>query len=243
MINFQSKSLRARLMIPISCVVIAIIALISFVLIWSEKNALQDVASNVSVLAEEVKDQQETSVQEIETGQIKVAENSLNTKAESMANLVAGLAPTVILTFDYDVLDDYCFALSQDPDIVLAYFTDSSGQLLTSFRNETDQMLLSLVNDAESLSLEQLKDQLISHEMILNVSKEIFQDQEVLGGVTILVSRAAAQKQAESIKSEFNAMTVSVGTLFDSLQQGVKEQVQSATRKSIWISESLVLFS
>jgi methyl-accepting chemotaxis protein len=230
--QFQSKSLRARLMIPVSCVVIAIIAMISMVLIWSEKKAFKDVSENVSILAEKVKTQQRESVLEIEDGQVKVAENSLNTKAESMANLVAGLASTVILTFDYDVLDDYCYALSQDPDIVLAYFTDSTGQLLTSYRNEKDSKLLSLVSDAENLSLEQLKGKLGSHPMILSVSKEIMQDQELLGSVTILVSRVSVQEQVESIKAQFNAMMGSVGTLFESLQEGVQEQVRSATRNS-----------
>jgi len=234
--NFQTNSLRTRLMVPVSCMVIAIIAMISLALIWSERRAFVHVSDNVSTLAEEVINQQEKTVLDIENFQVQAAENSLNTKAESMANMAASLAPTPILTFDYDVLDNYCEALSRDPDIVLTYVTDSSGQMLTTFRNEQDNVLLSLVSNADTLSFEQLIEQLKSNEMILSVQKDVLQDQEKLGNVTILVSRASAQEQVANIKAGFNAMSDSVGSLFSSLQEGVKKQVQSSTKNSAWQS-------
>ena len=104
MINYSSGSLRTRLMVPISCLVAVIIALISLSLIWTEKKAFDNVSENVSTQAEDVKVSLSNDLRSIGEREVKNAEISLQTKAESMANLVAGLAPIVILTFDFDCL-------------------------------------------------------------------------------------------------------------------------------------------
>jgi methyl-accepting chemotaxis protein len=236
MISFNSKSLRARIMIPISLLVFVIIALISFSLIWSETKAFNNVAANVTTLAEEVKVQQDDAMQQIEQRQVQSAENSLQTKAESMASLVAGLAPTVILTFDYDVLDDYCLALSNDPDVLLAYIVSTDGDFLTTFRNEDDETLLSLLENIDELSLKQIVGELLNNEKVFSVEKEVSQDGELLARITLLMSRESIQEQAVRIKADFSAMSDDVSKVFASLEEGVRNQVVSATKSSAWQS-------
>jgi len=232
--GFQSKSLRARLMVPVSCVVFLILALTCSILIWSERKAFDNIAENVSTLAEDVRSKQRTSMVEIEKHQVDAAEVALITKAESMADLVSGLAPTVLLTFDFDVLDNYCEALTQDPDIVLAYITNTQGDIITNFRNETDQELLKILSNAADIPLNEIISQLSDHEMIHLVQKDITQDLELLGYVNLIISRDSVLKQSEKISADFTKMSDDTATIFTTLLDGVKSQVQKLTKDSAW---------
>ncbi|GAB4335146.1 MAG: hypothetical protein Kow0089_04730 [Desulfobulbaceae bacterium] len=234
MIFQRSGSLRSRIMVPVSCVVIAILALISFVLIWSERKAFDTISENVSTLAEEVRSKQEQSMREIEGSQVKAAETALRTKAESMAELVSGLAPTVILTFDFDVLDRYCEALSKDPDIVLAYISNTEGDIITSFRNEKDPALRKIMPEVDDLSLEQVVGKLRSNDHVFEVRKNIEQDLELLGHVNVISSRDAAIKQSEDISAEFDAMAANTAEIFSTLQEGVQNQIRKSTKAGAW---------
>lgn len=236
MINVQSKSLRARLMIPVSCVVIVILASISSVLIWSERKAFNTISQNVEVLAEEVRTKQSEGMKDIETQQVKSAEVSLRTKAESMADLVSGLAPTVILTFDFDVLDRYCEALTKDPDVVVAYVTNSQGDIITTYRNEEDQALRQIIDGVENLSIQDVVQQLSDNEMVFHVQKDIIQDLEVLGYVNLMVSRDAANKQAAEIANGFDSMADVTAKIFETLRDGVASQIKKSTAASAWQS-------
>lgn len=234
MVNFQSKSLRARLMIPVSCVVIVILVLTCFVLIWSERKAFDKISKNVSTLAEDIRSKQSQSMLEIETHQVTSAEVALRTKAESMADLVAGLAPTVLLTFDFDVLDNYCKALTHDPDIILAYITNSGGDIITNFQNEEDQGLRKIVPNIDELSLQQTIAQLNESKMVFPVQKDIIQDLELLGHVNLIISRNSVQKQSEKISTDFTTMSDDTSKIFATLQDGVQEQVRESTKDSAW---------
>lgn len=234
MFNFQSKSLRVRLMLPVTCVVIAILALISSALIWSGKKTFTNISRNVSTLAEDVRTQQGESILEIEKHQVNAAEVSLKTKAESMADLVSGLAPTVILTFDFDVLDKYCEALTKDPDVILAFISNSQGDVITTFRNENDKTLRKLVPEIDDLSLPLIINRLQDDKMVFPVQKEIVQDLEQLGYVNLIISRDSVIKQSEQISGEFEAMSNEIAKIFAGLQEGVETQVRQSTQDSAW---------
>ncbi len=234
MINFQSKSLRARLMIPVSCVVVAILALTCSVLIWSERRAFDNISENVSTLAEDVRSKQGQSMLEIETHQVEAAEVALRTKAESMADLVSGLAPTVLLTFDFDVLDSYSEALTNDPDIVLAYISNNGGDIITNFRNEADKGLRKILPNIDDLDLQKIVAQLNENEMVFPVQKDIVQDLELLGYVNLIISRDSVQKQSEKISSDFTTMSDDTSKIFATLQDSVQTLVQKSTKESAW---------
>lgn len=234
MINFQSKSLRVRLMIPVACAVVAILAMISSVLIWGEMKVFDNISRNVSTLAEDVRTQQGESMLEIEKHQVDAAEISLKTKAESMADLVSGLAPTVILTFDFDVLDKYCEALTKDPDIIMAFISNSQGDVITTFRNETDKTLRKLVPNIDDLSIQLIVNLLQDDKMVFQVRKEIVQDLELLGYVNLIISRDSVMRQSEQISGEFEVMSSEISKIFAGLQKGVQTQVEQSTRDSVW---------
>ena len=221
-------------MVPISLVVVAIIAGISLVLIVSEKKAFNNVSSSVATQADQVKASLQEDLRGIGEREVQRTEASLKTKAESMAGLVAGLAPTVILTFDFDVLDNYCKALASDPDILLAYVVNMDAEILTSFRNEQDAAMRSLVSDIDKLGIKQVVDTLKGSESAFSVRREIAQDGVPLGHIELFVSREGIKQQTAVTNEAFNKVVEKVDAAFLALNNGVNVEVKKSTLTSSW---------
>jgi methyl-accepting chemotaxis protein len=236
MFDFRSKSLRMRLMVPISSVVVAIIALISLVLIISEKKSFTNVSENVATQADVVKASLQEDLRGIGEREVQRTETSLQTKAESMASLVAGLAPTVILTFDFDVLDNYCRALAKDPDILLAFVANMEGEILTSFRNEQDETMRSLVSGIDKLTIKQIVESLKTNESAFSVEQQIIQDNVPLGHIQLFVSREGIKQQTAVTNEAFAKVVAKVNSAFVTLNEGVGEQVHKLMRNSTWLA-------
>ena len=235
MFDFRSHSLRTRLMVPISSVVVVIIALISLVLIVSEKKSFNTVSDSVATQADVVKASLQEDLRGIGEREVQRTEASLRTKAESMAGLVAGLAPTVILTFDFDVLDNYCKALASDPDILLAYVVNMEGDILTSFRNEQDETMRSLVSNIDQLAIKEVVEALKTNESAFSVEKQIIQDSVPLGHIELFVSRESIKQQTAITNEAFGKIVDQVDTAFVTLNKGVDDLVSTSMRNSAWL--------
>ncbi|MHB8789060.1 MAG: methyl-accepting chemotaxis protein [Desulfobulbaceae bacterium] len=231
---FRSQSLRTRLMVPISIVVVAIIALISLVLIVSEKRSFNTVSASVATQADVVKSSLQEDLRGVGEREVQRTEASLKTKAESMASLVAGLAPTVILTFDFDVLDNYCRALASDPDILLAHVVNMEGDTLTSFRNEQDEALRALVSDIDTLSINQVVAALGTNDSAFSVRQQINQDDVPLGHIELFVSREGIREQTAITNEAFGNIVEKVDSAFLTLNKGVEDQVRKSMLNSAW---------
>lgn len=234
MIRYSSGSLRTRLMIPLSIGIAIIITFISLALILSEQKAFDNVVTNVSLLSDDIKVKLADDLRSIGEREVENAEISLQTKAESMAELVADLSPTIILTFDFDVLDDYSKALARDPDIVLAYVTNMDGDILTTFKNEQDAAIRTLIPNIEEISIQELVENLKGTDSILTVQRQIVQDDLPLGQVILFASRASVRKQAAETEQAFKAIIENVNTTFLTLIDGVNSQVITSTQNSLW---------
>jgi len=221
-------------MVPLSIGVAIIITFISLALILSGQKAFENVATNVSVLSEDIKAKLSDDLRSIGEREVENAEISLQTKAESMAELVADLSPIIILTFDFDVLDNYCKALSRDPDILLAYVTNTDGDILTTFKNEQDVAMRELVSDIDEISIQDLVGKLKETESVITVQRQVVQDDLPLGQVILFASRASVRKQAAVTEQAFKAIIQNVNTTFLTLIEGVKNQVSISTKNSLW---------
>jgi len=233
MSDFRSQTLRTRLMVPISCVVIAIIALISLVFFVSEKKSFTAVSASVSTQANLVKTSLQEDLRGIDERDVLRTVVSLNTKAESMARLVAGLSSTIILTHT-DVLDNYCKALASDPDILFAHAENMDGKILTSFRNEEDGALRRLASDIDRMNVQQVVDLLNAHALAFSVRQEINRDGVPLGRIVLFVSREGIQEQTAITNEAFGKIVDKVNTVFINLNQGVGDQVKKSMLNSAW---------
>jgi methyl-accepting chemotaxis protein len=235
MFDFRSQSLRTQIIVRISGVVIVMIALISLILILSEKKSFNNVSESVTTQADVVKTSLQEDLRLIGEREVQRTEASLTTKAESMARLVAGLATTNILTFDYDILDNYCKALTNDPDILFAHVVNMEENILTSFRNEEDKALRSLVKDIDKLDVKQVVDALNANQSsVFSVRQEIKQDEVPVGHVELFISREGIKEQTALTNEAFGGIVDKVNAVFLTLNKGVGDQVRKSMLNSVW---------
>jgi len=232
---FRSNSLRTSLMIPIAASVVAIVALISLILILSGKKAVDNVSTSVNILADQVKQSLQNDLRLFGEREAGNAEASLKTKAESMAELIAGLAPGPILTFDFDALDNYCRTVAKDPDVLLAYVKNSDGDILTTFRNHTDPAMEALVPGIVEAPLDRAVETL-ENSNVMQVRRQIALDTVPMGEVVLFISREGLQRQTARAEKDFAAIVEGVNGAFLSLNTGMREQARSSVRSSVWQS-------
>jgi len=224
-------------MIPIAGAVVAIVALISLILILSGKKAVDNVSESVNILADQVKQNLQNDLRLFGEREAGNAETSLKTKAESMAELIAGLAPGPILTFDFDALDNYCRTVAKDPDVLLAYVKNIDGDILTTFRNHTDPAMEALVpgvGEGEA-PLDSVVETLENSDVV-QVRRQIVLDALPIGEVVLFISREGLQRQTARADEDFAAIVEGVNGAFLSLNTGMQEQAQSSVRNSVWQS-------
>lgn len=234
MFDFRSQSLRTQIIVRISGVVIVMIALISLVLILTEKKSFNNVSESVTTQADVVKTSLQEDLRLIGEREVERTEASLKTKAESMARLVAGLSTTGILTFDYDVLDNYCKTLTNDPDILFAHVVNMEENILTSFRNEEDNAMRSLVKDVDKLDVKQVVDSLKANQSVFSVRQDINQDNVPVGHIELFISREGIKEQKALTNEAFGRTVEKVNAVFLTLNKGVSDQVRKSMINSVW---------
>lgn len=228
----QSESLRNRLMVPVSCGVVVIIFLISTILILAGKTALETVSNSVSEQADQVNTSLQEDLRIVGDREIANAENSLRTKAETLLDHFSILALMPLLTYDFDALNNYSKTLVNDPDILLAYVINDRGDILTNFRNENDAKMQELVVGIDEFSLEEVINHLAASDRVIQVEKQIVQDETPMGEMVLFLSRDSLERQAERTNAEFSKIVGKVNESFASLNQSVKGQVNSSMRTS-----------
>jgi methyl-accepting chemotaxis protein len=234
MFDFRSHSLRTQILVRISSVVIIMIGLISLVLILTEKKSFNRISESVTTQADVVKSSLQEDLRLTGEREVQRTEASLKTKAESMARLVAGLATTAILTFDYDVLDNYCKALAKDPDILFAHISNQEGNILTSFRNEEDKDLRSLVKDIEKQDVKEVAAILNTNQSVFSIRQEIRQNEVPIGYIDLFISREGINEQTALTNEAFGKIVDKVNAVFLTLNKGVGDQVRKSLLNSVW---------
>ncbi len=107
----------------------------SWLFVHSQQAALSKLAAENSKLARSAANQQSAALKAVLTDQIQSSETELDTKARSLARLLADLAPTALLTFDTNALISLCKQATRDPDIERCVFFDPQGKKIAADKN------------------------------------------------------------------------------------------------------------
>ncbi len=139
----RMTGIRARLLsIVIPLVALSLVAVI-FLSLQQGRGALTSITKDIAALGRQVQDSQQVQIKKVQASLVEAAERALTVKAESMAQLVAGLAPVSILTFETDKLNEYCDIVSRDPDVVLCVVYGLGGEPMSEYFNAEDPGLAS----------------------------------------------------------------------------------------------------
>ncbi|EKD25829.1 MAG: hypothetical protein ACD_79C01483G0002 [uncultured bacterium] len=227
------KSLKRQLLVPTAILVTITLSAICSFLIWSQHHEMEDSSSLVKDLSVQINDNQNKSFVQIEENQVDNAKTALKTKADSLGNLIARLAPVPIVTFDFGVLEDYVSQACKDPDILLAYILNSQNEIITKFNNCENQTIVNLkkftgespVNEVEVI----IKEKISVFENVTNILNE----KDIIGKVVLIVSNESTEKQKRKINADFDNVKEFTQNSFISLQNDVEKKVNQSIAMSI----------
>ena len=105
MSRWDRLSMRQRLLWSMIVIVMVVVAVSTSLLLWNQRKALKNSANQISSMVEKV---QTDALEKFKVKQTADTKNALTTKANNLADLIARLSPVPLLTFDVDVLNQYC---------------------------------------------------------------------------------------------------------------------------------------
>lgn len=228
MINLQRLSIRERILGLMSILLVLIVGTVTYLLLDSEKKAMDKISAKISVIAGEMQNRQETDLEDIQKKQMTAAEDALKTKAESLVNFLGRLAAVPLLTFDTDVLIDYCAEICRDQDIAMSYVTDAQRKIQGVSRNHENRVIQSLVGVGNQIGVDNIIKALKASEDIFEVSIDVVQDNEMLGKAILLVSKERLRLQERSIEADYSTLGENIGKMFTNMQNNVDDMAKQA---------------
>ena len=228
---FRQSGLRGRFTWSMTLTVVVLIGTVSSALLKLQRDTLNDMSAEVSRLADDVQADQGDALATVEKEQLAAARAALQTKAESLARVLANLAPVPLLTLDSDRLDEYCQQTCSDPDVVLSWVSNAEGGMETTFRNEDDQTIRSVLDANQQADVTELAETLRASHSILEAKVNVIQDGELIGHAVVLVSSLLSQQSEDS----FAAFAEHTEEQFASMKNGVERRVSDATMDGLML--------
>lgn len=230
-------SLRQRLLTPtISVLVICILALSSILIIVQQKqlkklsgtvldafqNSNASAHSSFEKLSKEVdthlSDMSDRAVETLteETRSVMDAEKEalgqsiedmLSKSADSMAALLAQVAPSTILANNFLELINYAKAANQNPDVVYAIFLKPDGKPLTRYVDRKDPDIQRFIETGSGKKkIDKILNASKKDPFVIVLEKPVQLEGKDLGRVVICVSKAASNRRIETMSDRFSAM-------------------------------------
>ena len=248
--NLISGGLRQRLLIPTVAVLVVCMLLLSSVLILLQSKQLNKLSDTVvtavnksnasaqtsfsalssavdtrlsemsTTIAATLSDESRSALEAEETVLGQSFEDMLKNSADSMADLLAQVAPAAILANNFIDLINFAKAANQNPDVVYALFLKPDGKPLTRFIDRKDPDIQRfLKTDGDAKKLDKILSASQEDQAVLVAEKPIQIEGKALGKVVICVSKAAARQRIADMSGRFESMvdanTRSVSAVID----------------------------
>lgn len=221
--------IKAKMLIGVSVLILAALTAITGYNLRNMKTGMQAIARDISSLGNDVQVRQKTKLTEVEAELMAAEERALKIKATSLAALVAGLAPTPLLTYDTVKLDELCGFVCQDPDIVFCWVAGTEKEARSTFVNTEDAALAAIVGQRDG-GMQAIVDTLEASSDIVRVTAPILQDQQELGAIHVYL---LSPRNGQSSSGRFEAFYEETGQLFAELIQNIGSKVDQQVRTSL----------
>ncbi|MEO2046272.1 MAG: ATP-binding protein [Pirellulales bacterium] len=210
---------------------VALMVVLSFALLWQQRQSLGQMAKDVSSMADEIQKKQQEALGTVEQNEIKLAQSALHTKAVSITNILANLVRDPLAVDRVIALDYYCQQACEDPNILLSYVSYEDGELASTFCNGEDDFIRKHTPEIDDLNLKKVLAFLDPLDYLLRVSVNIVLDDELLGKVVTIVNISTDIQST----SNFSAFAKETETLFDYIEKGVAKKANEAGSQGITI--------
>ena len=187
-------------------------------LIWHQWSTLNYLSSDLSLLAEKVKENQQRSLNDVEQGELDAGREALRVKGTSITAILTSLVRDPLAVDRVVALDYYCKqSCKDDPDIILAYVTYSDGELASTFSGVEDRFIAEQISGEQDPHLADVLRILTPLEGLMRVQKDVIYDGEHLGKAVTIMVDSSTQRSAgnfDRFKTETTLLFATANRLF-----------------------------
>jgi methyl-accepting chemotaxis protein len=153
---------------------------------------------------------------------------------ESIALLMARVAPNAIISKDFQALNSYVNAALQNPNVIYAFYFRDDGQLLTRFidqKNEKIQMYMMKGEGDNRYS--KILTAAKNDNTVMIVNQTIKFEDNVLGSVELCFNKAAAMEKISDMSEQFAELVASNKSLSDAILQTEAQKVRQSVGTTV----------
>jgi len=249
---------RGKLLIPTVATLVTVIIGLSAVLVTVQQrlngNMRQDIEKTIVASNSEISSDLETLKGDIEKSLSDMSESSgsalsqstttaLNTQrsqiekdwetmmmesGESIALLMARVAPNAILGKDFQALNSYVNAALQNPNVIYAFYFRTDGALLTRYIDQKNEKIKTYLKSDGKDRYSKILSSAKNDNRVMIVNKPIMFEGNALGSVELCINKASVMEKIDGMAGQFSALVESNKVLsFEVLQEESKKVQKS----------------
>ena len=255
-LSFNSRGILAKLLLPISGIFILSMAILVFVIVTMQsqstshmEHAINDIMQSTTKSVQNQFAEMETDVIEtlqqnlvqasntlskntsselykVETDIIADLERNLQLNADSIASLMAQVAPRAILLNNFADLVSYVKSVTLRPDVIYAIYLKPDGRPITRFVNRKDPKIKTYIASGKGKrKISKVLNASSTDSNVLIVEKEMTLEGKPLGKIVLCMEKSSILAKKNEVKNRFNELT----TKNDEMISAALNQVSSAT--------------
>jgi signal transduction histidine kinase/DNA-binding response OmpR family regulator len=210
-------TLRLRIVLCFAAVVVGLVVGMSWLFVHSQQAALSKLAAENSKLARSAADQQSAALDAALNDQIEASETELDTKARSLARLLADLAPTALLTFDTNALISLCKQATRDHDIERCIFFDPQGRKIAADEKAHAGRPAFKSGDTGL------------------IAADVLQNRQKVGQIVLVVSFASAKEEGRKLEAGYADLQTTMNNVRAAMQNDLQKHSQSQVTRARWL--------
>jgi methyl-accepting chemotaxis protein len=255
-LKFKKRGILAKVLIPISGVfILSMIILVSVILqmqggviknmgfsvgevlnstTQSVKNQFSEMETDITGSLQEnlanasntLSQNTSSELSKVEAEIIADLELNLNRNADSIASLMAQVAPRAILSNNFADLVSYVKSVTLRPDVVYAIYVKPNGKFITRNVDRKHPKIIAFIeNGTGKKTLDKVLSGSLKDSSVLVVEKEMSIEGKPLGKIVLCMDKSSIITKKDEVKNRFNALTDNNATMIST----ALTQVSSAT--------------
>ena len=145
---------------------------------------------------------------------------------ESIALLMARVAPNAIIGKDFQALNSYVNAALQNPNVIYAFYFRPDGQLLTRFIDQKNEKIQTYLNGEGKNRYSKVLTGAKNDNSVVIVNKTINFEGDVLGSVELCINKASVMHKISELSDRFAALVESNKSISAAVLQTEAQKVQ-----------------
>jgi len=152
---------------------------------------------------------------------------------ESIAILMAKVAPNAIIGKDFQALNSYVNAALQNPNVIYAFYFRPDGQLLTRFIDQKNGKIQTYLKGEGKNRYSKILTGAKKDNSVMIVNKTIKFEDNVLGSVELCINKESVMEKISDMSDRFAELVESNKSLSESVLQAEAQKVQASVGTTV----------